>query len=290
MEEWSLTFEPLYEASEDAGIIDPKIESEVYSYSEQRRLRLEKVNVPGYAVCKPATLKHNARVILILPGGGYSRLAIDHEGWAVAEWLAAAGHVGIVLKYRLPDAALMKAPQMQPLRDALKGISVLKKVCASLELPLSHAGVLGFSAGGHLAAWAVQEYLALSPKPENIPFPGFQILAYPVIDLSGVFTHLGSRNQLTQSEDDKALHEALSIHLMVHSQSRPTYLLHAMDDFTVPPQNSQLMETACINNGVPVTCEWLPEGGHGFGLYASRGKDSWLKNALLWAEGLYSGD
>jgi acetyl esterase/lipase len=181
----------------------------------------------------------------------------------------------------------MKDPQVQPLRDALKGISVLKKVCASLQLPWNCTGVLGFSAGGHLAAWAVQEYLTSTVNAEEKAFPGFQILAYPVIDLSGVFTHLGSRNQLAQGRDDMELFTALSIHLNINEQTRPAYLVHAKDDITVPPQNSQLMEAACKANGVPVACEWLMAGGHGFGLYANDGTETWLKNALNWAEGLY---
>lgn len=284
MDPWKVNFKPMYPIPEEAGILDPNIESERFSFSDTGRLRMEKVNIPGYAICKPGKMDTDTKVILILPGGAYSRLAIHHEGWEVAQWLAKAGHVGILLKYRLPDPSLMTDPGIQPLKDAIRGIKVLKDTCNKMNIPIQQSGVLGFSAGGHLAAWATREYLKAGLHSQENGFPGFQILVYPVIDMHGAYKHQGSRDQLMQGQNDLQKEQSLSIHTNVDRDTIPTYLVHALDDLTVPYQNSQLMADACEKAGVPVEWEWLNNGGHGFGLYPTPGAKTWLIHALEWSK------
>ena len=172
-----------------------------------RRTRCEKVTDPDLTVFLPRKEKANGGAVLICPGGGYAMLAFDHEGNAVAEWLNEHGIAGIVLKYRMPSDLIMEDKSVGPLQDAQEAMRIIRRNAAKWNIDPGKVGVLGFSAGGHLASTLSTHY---SEKVYNVndntsARPDFSILIYPVISLDTTITHRGSRNNLIGTSPSAAL-------------------------------------------------------------------------------------
>lgn len=195
-----------------------------------------------------------APAVLICPGGGYSGLAMDHEGHDMAKWYASNGLVAVVLKYRMP-----KGVHTIPLSDAEKAMSVIRGNTVKWNLDVEKVGVIGSSAGGHLAA-------SLSTLAADANRPDFAILYYPVISFDNMTTHGGTKqNLLGKNIGNKELIDRYSLQKQVDDKTPKTLLLLSDDDSSVPPLNSILYYTALNERRIPASIYMFPNGGHGWG-------------------------
>ncbi|MEY4798992.1 MAG: Acetylxylan esterase precursor, partial [Verrucomicrobiota bacterium] len=194
--------------------------------------------------------KPNGAAVIICPGGGYGGLVVGGEGHGIAKWLNAQGIAGIVLEYRLPAGH-----DKVPLLDAQKALTLTRTRAAAWKIDPKKVGIIGFSAGGHLAATAATHF-----TPENRP--DFAILIYPVITMS-VGTHGGSKKNLLGATPSDELAHFYSNEKQVTKDTPPTFLAHALDDKAVPIENSRLFHQACQAKGVASKLLELPNGGHG---------------------------
>ena len=215
----------------------------------------KKKDVPSKIVTPTLTVhvanKPNGKAILCCPGGGYSIVAMNHEGHDMAAWLNAQGYTLAVLKYRMPNGH-----DEVPLSDALQAMRILRQ--HSEEWKISKIGVMGASAGGHLASTVATHYTEDSR-------PDFQVLFYPVISMQPDITHRGSRENLIGKNPSEELVNKYSNELQVNAQTPPAFILHSSDDGGVPVENSIRYYQALVKNRVPVSLHCYPVGGHGWG-------------------------
>lgn len=225
--------------------------------------------------------KATGQAIIICPGGGYTRLAMGHEGYDFARWFAEKGITAVVLKYRMPN----HTPQV-PMEDAAEAIRYMREEYHHKER-LSSIGIMGFSAGGHLAASTAVG--ALQANGDDSPLatirPDFTILFYPVITGDALHQHGGSYNNLlgenrTQEQTDRWSPEKLV------SAKTPTTFLVLSDDDVVKPINSTLFYIALKQHNIPASLHILPSGGHGWGFRDFAYKKVWQKALSGWLEGL----
>jgi len=221
---------------------------------------------PEISVFLPASGATGTGVI-ICPGGSYQMLAAEKEGSLVAEWLNKLGVAGFVLKYRLGPR--YHHPAM--LQDAQRAIRTLRLRAAEFGLDPGRIGILGFSAGGHLASTAATHFDAGNPAASDpvervSSRPDFAILAYPVITMDPAYTHGGSRDNLLGPNPDPKLLGSLSNELQVTAQTPPTFLFHTTADPAVPVENSINFYLALHKAKVPVEMHIYERGGHGMGL------------------------
>jgi len=243
-------------------------------------VRIGKVQVPQIEVYLPNKRSVTGQAVIICPGGGYSILAYDWEGTDVAKLLNAHGIAAIVLKYRLPDSLSSTAPDQVPLMDAKQAMRIVREKAASWNINPNKIGVMGFSAGGHLAS-------TLSTHFEEETKPNFSILIYPVISMDKSIAHMGSRNNLIGKQPSEEMAKLYSNELQVTANTPPTFLIHATDDQSVPVENSLLYYQALKKNKVPTEMHIYPAGGHGFGLAnGNRSLESWPVLLIEWMKGL----
>ena len=195
--------------------------------------------------------KPNGKAILCCPGGGYSLVAMNLEGNDMAAWLNSQGYTLAVLKYRMPNGN-----DEVPLSDALQAMRIMRQ--HSEEWKISKIGIMGASAGGHLASTAATHYTEDSR-------PDFQVLFYPVISMQADITHRGSRENLIGKNPSEELVNKYSNELHVNAQTPPAFILHSSDDGGVPVENSIRYYQALVKNRVPVALHCYPIGGHGWG-------------------------
>lgn len=242
---------------------------------------------PALWVYLPPENKAVGTAVVICPGGGYGHLAIGHEGKDVAQWLNSMGVAAFVLRYRL-------APRYQhpaPLLDAQRAVRTVRSGAKYWHIDPAHIGVMGFSAGGHLASTVGTHYDSGNPAAKD-PIdkascrPDFLILAYPVISLGTEYAHLGSRNNLLGSSPETALLESLTNEKMVTSETPPTFLFHTNEDAGVVPENSVLFYLALRKAKVPAEMHIFEHGRHGIGLAANVPADSiWPTLCENWLRG-----
>ena len=233
-------------------------------------LRISKVQNPSIEVYLPSKKNATGEAVLIFPGGGYGILAYDWEGTDIAKFLNSKGIAGIVVKYRLPSDTSQINKQYVPLIDAQRAIRLTRSHADQFNLKPNKIGILGFSAGGHLAStlgthFKEKVYEPIDAADEFSARPDFMALGYPVITF-GPKTHNGSKSKLIGKNASVSLVDYFSNEKQVTEQTPPTFLLHASDDTAVPVDNSILFYNALRNNGVSVTMHIYPKGGHGFGL------------------------
>lgn len=223
---------------------------------------------PNITVYLPAKDKANGAAVVICPGGGYGGLAIDHEGKQVAEWLNSIGVAGFILQYRHRGVGY---GHPAPLQDAQRAVRMVRARSNQWGVDLDRIGILGFSAGGHLASSAATYFDNGRPDDAD-PIerascrPDFVILIYPVITLTESFVHAGSRQNLLGKEPDPKLMESLSNEKQVTSQTPPAFLVHTDEDKGVPVENSLAFYQAMRKVGVPAELHVYTRGDHGFGL------------------------
>jgi Esterase/lipase len=223
-------------------------------------------DTPTITVYRPDG-RGNGAAIVVCPGGGYGTLAA-HEAEPVARWANAHGAVGVVLKYRL-GSHQYRHPAM--LTDAQRAIRTVRHHAREWDIDPARVGILGFSAGGHLASTAATHFDAGNPRSDDpverqSSRPDVAILIYPVIDLAGRPAHAGSRANLLGPTPDPALVASLSNHTQVTRETPPTYLVHSSDDKAVPIENSLRFALALEAAGVPFAMQVYERGGHGYGM------------------------
>ncbi len=227
----------------------------------------------------------NGTSVIICPGGGYARLAIDHEGVEVAKEFNKHGVTAFVLKYRLPGDSIMIDKSIGPLEDAQQAIRIVRSNATAWGLSPNKIGIMGFSAGGHLASTAATHFNSLADetvKDTTSVRPDFVMLIYPVISFNDNITHKGSKDNLIGKNPSKELVEKFSNELQVTKDSPPTFLVQAGDDHTVPVENSIRYYEACLKNHVPAEMHLYPNGGHGFGLHNKTTDDEWFNRLQNW--------
>jgi len=222
--------------------------------------------------------------VIICPGGGYQVQAYKHEGTEVAEWLNSLGYHAFVLKYRLPNEELFTDAPYIPLADAREAILTVRQQADQFGVDPSKIGIMGFSAGGHLAATASVLFDKKIPFAQTGPQvrPDFSILIYPVISMSEDFTHQGSKEALLGNTPPPEMEQLFSAEKQVSSATPPTFILHAGDDEVVPPQNTRVYADALRKNDVDVTEIILPAGGHGFGFKKESPAFIWTEHLEKW--------
>ncbi|SHF48924.1 Acetyl esterase/lipase [Fodinibius roseus] len=228
------------------------------------------LDTPTLTVYLPEKAATSQTGVVIFPGGGYAHLAMDHEGRQVAEWLNSLGIAAFVVKYRLGT----RYHHPSQLKDAQRAIRLVRANAGRWNISTSHIGVLGFSAGGHLASTAGTHFegdygstgTAGDPLEEIEPRPDFMILIYPVITMKPDYTHRGSRNHLLGENPDEEMVQFLSNESRVTENTPPAFLVHGSNDRSVPVQNSLQFYEALLKHGVPAEMHLFEDGPHGFGL------------------------
>lgn len=223
---------------------------------------------PSLFIYKAPNDAATGAAVLVCPGGGYSHLAMDHEGHDIARWFNSMGITAFVLKYRLGGDDY-RHPIM--LNDAKRAIRMIRNNAKEYGVDPNKIGVMGFSAGGHLASTLGTHYDSGIKNANNDidktnSRPNFMILIYPVISLNSKFTHRGSRQFLLGPNPDASLVDSLSNETQINSMTPPTFLVHSTDDKVVPPENSIYFYLALRENNVPAEMHIYEYGGHGYGM------------------------
>lgn len=261
------------------------------AYKEEPRLDAQGIRTGIRKVTEPTlmpflvenTSEKNAAVI-ICPGGGYSVLSIDKEGINVAKWFNSIGVSAFVLKYRLPSDDIMTDKTVGPLQDAQEAIRTLRRNAVKWNLDVAKIGIMGFSAGGHLASTASTHYLdkIYDSKEDISARPDFSMLIYPVISMENGITHNGSKESLLGKTASADLIAKYSNEKEVNENTPPTFLVHATDDHAVPVENSINYYLALKKNKVIAEMHLYQNGGHGFGLGTKGTNTDWPTACKKW--------
>ena len=223
--------------------------------------------------------------VLVIPGGGYSGVAMGHEGDSIARAFNKIGVSAFVLKYRLPSDSTMVDKTIGPLQDAQSALLMIRKNANQWNINPAKVGVIGFSAGGHLASTlgthfnkpVIQDIDEVSLRPD------FMALIYPVITF-GKFAHMGSRENLIGNNPSQQLIGLYSSEKQVTAATPPTFLVHAEDDNVVPVENTLMFYEALLKNKVKAEMHIYVSGGHGYGLYNSTTRDYWFDRLKEWMD------
>jgi acetyl esterase/lipase len=246
--------------------------------------RITHVSIPTLTIYRPTVNYANATAVVICPGGGYGMVAAGHEGSDIAKVFNEWGIVAFVVKYRLPDEAIMIDKTIGPLQDAQRAIQLVRQNAATWNVDAGKIGIMGFSAGGHLASTASTHFdKPVIDNPGNISLrPDFSILVYPVISFTDSIAHKGSRNNLIGKNPSAEKIKEYSNELQVTAKTPPAFLVHAKDDNGVKFENSVRYYEALIKNKVPAELRLYDHGGHGFGLNNPTTTDKWMERLKTW--------
>lgn len=248
---------------------------------------------PSLIVRRP--VRANGAAVLVVPGGGYEFLSFDNEGTTQADWLVARGMTAFILLYRLPGDGWQRR-SLVPLQDAQRAIRIIRGDHIRFGIRPDRIGVLGFSAGGHLAGSLAtrhreRTYDRIDHRDDLSARPDVAGLLYPVVSLDAPFTHGGSRDALLGSGVGEEARRRASVERRVDAMTSPTMLVHAADDGLVPPANSVAMFDALQAAGRPTALHIFEDGGHGFGnrLPKSRSASAWPDQFMTFAgrQGLF---
>ncbi len=241
------------------------------------------ISVPTILAFLPERPSPSKTAVIILPGGGYHINAIKHEGTDIARRFNEWGIAAFVVKYRIPNDATMVNKTIGPLQDAQQAIALVRKNAAKWNINPAHVGVMGFSAGGHLAS-TVGTHLAKRTidDPTTNLRPDFLVLGYPVINFSDSIGHTGSRNNLLGKSPSPELVAEYSNERQVTAATPPTFLIHASDDKGVLPKHSILFYEALLRHNVPAELHLYERGGHGFGMDNPTTHEKWMSSLKNW--------
>ncbi len=245
--------------------------------------KIAQVTAPTLTVYRPE--KPNGTGILIFPGGGYAYLSVDKEGKKVAEWLNDQGITAFVVKYRLPDDAIMQDKSIARLQDAQQAMRVVRKKATQWNVDPNKIGVMGFSAGGHLAATLCTHYdeKVYTQNTDINARPDFAVLVYPVISMDEAITHKGSRKNLLGENPAQDQILKFSNENRVNTHTPQTFIIHAGDDKSVPVENSIRYYNALKQHNVSAELHIYEKGGHGFGLGTKGGTSRhWTTDCTNW--------
>ncbi|ARV16599.1 alpha/beta hydrolase [Polaribacter sp. SA4-12] len=250
--------------------------------------RISNVQNPSFDVFIAPKQLANKKAVLILPGGGYGVLAYDYEGLDFAKWFNSIGVTAFVLKYRLPNSKSIIKPHLAPLQDAQRAIRLIRNDSKKYNIDPTKIGVIGFSAGGHLASTLGTKFNFKSYEAKDIidtlsAKPNFMALIYPVISMKKNSTHKGSRFNLLGKKPSEKLVNLFSNELQVSKETPSTFIIHCTDDNAVPIENSLLFYQALKSKNIPTEFHIYPKGGHGFGFGKSnKNIGNWTQLLKKW--------
>lgn len=246
----------------------------------------QNISRPTLQAYKPAKQDPKRTAVIILPGGGYRGVSILKEGYDVARAFNEMGVTAFVVKYRTPSDRHMKDKRTGPLQDAQQAIATVRREAAKWQIDPARIGVIGFSAGGHLAASAGTQFKSpvLSQWRSADVRPDFLMLIYPVITFIDPAVHAGSRKMLLGDTPSQADLQRFSGQLAVTDETPPTFLMHAADDEVVPVANSIRFFEALQARKIPAQMMIYPRGGHGFGLNNATTNDRWIDRCRQWLQ------
>jgi len=279
---------------DDNDIPNYKQSDEKEFIPERNIIFIQKVQKPTLEIFLPSKQNANGIAVLILPGGGYSGVAYDWEGTDYAKWLNSKGIAAFVLKYRMPQAKSVVTSYKAPIQDAQRAVRYIRYHSVKFNIEKSKIGVIGSSAGGHLASTLgthfENDYYITKDKIDNASTrPDFMMLIYPVISMKNTITHLGSRNSLLGKNASEDLVQQFSNELQISKNTPRTFIVHSGNDRTVPVENSLLFYNALLKNNVATTMHIFPNGGHGYSMGKSRNSapdwtslaEDWLASIIL---------
>lgn len=256
-------------------------------------LWIENVQEPTLEIYLTPKKNSTGKAMVICPGGGYAGLAYDWEGTAIAEWLNSKGINAFVLKYRLPKSNSIFLEPKVPLQDAQRAIRLIRHHSEKWNVLKNQIGIMGFSAGGHLASTLGSHYNdgenSLTSSIDSLSArPDFMVLIYPVITMKASYTHKGSRNNLLGENPKQELIDFYSNELHVNKNTPPTFIVHATDDKIVSEMNSILFYRALEKEEIYSEMHIYPKGGHGFALAIGKGHlQTWTDRFSEWIESLH---
>ncbi len=267
---------PLYG---DAAIPNSKPGPDEENGAEKGFIR--NVSRPEILVYLPAKVKATGASVLILPGGSYAGLTFEYEGVQQAQYFVDHGIAAFVLKYRLPSDQTMPDRSIGPLQDAQQGIRFIRLHAKEYNLDPARVGVIGYSAGGHLASTLATHFeKSYIDNPEHVSLrPDFEVLVYPVISMNPKITEKGTHDDLLGPSPSDALVAEFSNELHVTPETPPTLILDALDDKLVDPDNSIAFMEALRHAGVTVEARFFEKGQHGFFLMP---RDRWQSTIMDW--------
>lgn len=253
---------------------------------EIREERIYQVGTPGIHVFLPAAKNNKGAAVLIIPGGGYARIAYQNARTNMAKWLNSLGIAAFALDYRLPTSSDLKQKELAPLQDAMRAMRVLRANAKKWDINPDKIGVLGTSAGGHAASFIAttsDDIAKVGDETDKFSFtPNFMILASPVITM-GEFAHGGSRKYLLGENPGKELIEKYSTEKYVSAKTPPTFIFLASDDESVNPKNSLMFYTALLDNKVSASLHIFPKGSHSIPVKNGVGSSAvWTQVCELW--------
>jgi len=238
------------------------------------------VTIPTLEIYLPEKTKATGAAVVICPGGSYAVVVYNGEGISTAKEFAKNGVAAFVLKYRLPDDSIMLDKKIGPLQDAQQAIKVVRENASKWGIDPGKIGIVGFSAGGHLASTAATHYTkALIDNSNGTSLrPDFQVLVYPVISMNDKLTHPDSRKNLLGTNPSKDAIDLFSNELQVNETTPPAYITHAADDKVVDVDNSIGYFEQLRKHNVSVEMHIYPKGGHGF-IFGHKG---WMDPLFQW--------
>ena len=241
------------------------------------------VSAPQLLPFFPAEGKANGTAVIICPGGGYAGLSMVKEGQKIALKFNEIGVTAFVLKYRLPDDRIMVDKTIGPLQDAQRAVQLVRQNAAKWHVDPAKVGIMGFSAGGHLASTEGTHYSkAIIPNPNGINLrPDFMVLIYPVITF-GEFAHTGSRDNLLGKNAPRQMVDLYSNEKQITADTPPTFLAHVEDDDVVPVQNALQFYSNLVTAKVKAEMHVYEAGGHGFGLNNPKEPADWFADMAVW--------
>lgn len=271
-------------AQKEMPLYDGKIPDAKSALNEETIVKgvARKVSIPTLSVFVPEKGTENGTAVIICPGGGYGVLVIDREGYQVARELNKKGITAFVLKYRLPDDKSSVDKSVAPLQDAQQAIKVIRERAGEWKIDPKKIGIMGFSAGGHLASTAGTHFddPHIEPKTGTSLRPDFLILVYPVISFQEAQGHKGSRTNLIGSNPTEEKIRYFSSELQVRQDTPPAFITHAGDDTVVPVSNSILFYEALNKNKIPADLHIYSKGEHGYP--KTPAFDVWFGACLNW--------
>ncbi|WP_374950571.1 alpha/beta hydrolase [Mucilaginibacter sp.] len=266
----------------------PNAKTAPANYKEQisNTFWITKVTVPTLTPYLPAKELANGTAVIICPGGSYMGLASEHEGFTVAKEFNKIGVAAFVLKYRLPNDSIMVDKTIGPLQDAQRAVQMVREGAATWGINPDKVGIMGFSAGGHLAGTEGTHFdkVFIDNKNNTSVRPDFMMLIYPVITM-GDKTHAGSKEALLGKNPSQQTVDLYSNEQQVNSNTPPTFIIHAEDDTVVPVENALMMYDALLKNKVKAEMHLFPSGGHGFGMKNPKSKQFWFSWLTGWMDG-----
>ncbi len=244
---------------------------------------IRNISKPTLTIFLPPKEKANGTAVVICPGGGYWVNAASHEGTDVAKKFNEMGITAFVVKYRIPNEKWMINTEIGPLQDAQQAIKTVRENAAKWNIDPNRIGIMGFSAGGHLASTAGTHFKKeMIDNPTHTSLrPDFMILIYPVISFTGI-GHQGSAEQIIGKNPAPEKIKEYSNEMQVTPETPPAFLVHASDDDVVNVMNSVVFYDSLINNKVKAEMHIYQQGGHGFGMFVPKSKELWMQTCYNW--------